>query len=489
MKQSELPDILLLSVDSMRLDSMYPYGFDLFPAVSRLIDSSIVFDNCFATSPWTGASFGSVHTGLWPRQHHCLSKLQRRGQKRQGSLLSADVKTLAEILHETGYYTLCAQGNPCHVGRGSGFERGFKQFFGWQVDLRLSPFKRELKALKSAWEQGKFTAYSLYFFKKILGRLKWIRLIPTWPLTEGKWIVNKSLKMLQYAPENRPIFFWFNFMDMHSPYPVPGQPLPKKEASVRIKYFHKQPRMCPDVDYTEEDKECTRLLYNKAGEYVNEQIDNFLDCWSRIRSKRPRLMIFISDHGEEFWDHGNQSNDPTFYRTGVGHGHTLFNELLQVPFIIHWPGVTNHGRKVKDIVSLIDIAPTLLDLIEAESDSLPNEGMSLANFVLSANPVKKPERIVFAESMAYGYERMAAISSEFKLIHSPETKQTELYAWGTKDSEEKNNVAEDPEYQSIREELFSALQKWDRYIEQSTSDDKSTMEYQVAQHLKALGYM
>lgn len=467
---------------------MAPYGVDLMPAVSRLMENGIVFDNCFATAPWTGASFGSVHTGLWPRQHHCLSTKPRAGQNRQGSLLSPEAKTLAEILQDAGYHTLCAQGNPCYVGQGSGFDRGFDQFFGWQLDWRLSRFQRELQALKSAWRQGRFTAYSFYILKKILERSKLFRSAPNWPLTEGKWIIQKSSKMLQQAPQDKPVFFWINFMDMHSPYPVPGQPLPKSEAPVKIKHFHKQPRTCTDVDYALEDKICTRLLYDKAGQYVNQQIERFLAEWNRVRTKRSRLTIFISDHGEEFWDHGNQSDDPVFYHTGVEHGHTQYNELLHVPFIIHWPEI-KFGRQIKEVISLIDLAPTLLDLVELKPNTFPLEGISQAPFLLSAGSAGQAERIVFAESIAYGYERQAAVNAEWKLIYCPETEQTELYAWGTSDPREKNNVADQSQFQPVREKLFAALQRWNNHIEESTLNDTAVMEDQVTKHLKALGYL
>lgn len=73
MRPKDLPDILLISVDTMRRDCMAPYGKDLMPTATRLLEEGVAFDRCVATGRWTGASFGSVFTGLWPRQHGLLS--------------------------------------------------------------------------------------------------------------------------------------------------------------------------------------------------------------------------------------------------------------------------------------------------------------------------------------------------------------------------------------------------------------------------------
>src|SRR5206468_277619 len=62
------------------------------------------------------------------------------------------------------------------------------------------------------------------------------------------------------------------------------------------------------------------------------------------------VVVLTSDHGEEFADHGS-----------FGHGGTLYNELIRVPLIVVLPGQTT-GRRIGDVVSLVDVAPTILDL-------------------------------------------------------------------------------------------------------------------------------
>lgn len=490
MNPSDQPDILLISVDSMRRDLMSPYGNDNMPTVTQLMRHAASFDNCFASSSWTGASFGSLHTGLWPRQHKCLSAKSSTGDKRKGSSLNPDVLTLAELLGKAGYHNICSQGNPCHVGVKSGFDRGFDDYFGWNLDWNLSKARRELKAFAGAFNNGKFLQYSSFFCKRLLERLKFLHFAPIWPMTEGSFIVRKALKMLQGSPDQKPVFMWVNFMDLHSPYPVPGRPLAPKAVPSKIRYYHKQPRVCPSIEYSKDDKITTKALYEHSAKYVDEQIGNMIESFQTIRTNRPRLTIFVSDHGEEFWDHGIDGRDRHFYNTGVEHGHTLYNELISVPMIMHWPEVIKSGRSIQGATSLIDILPTIAELLELPKPSCGYGAKSLAAQVTSESCPSASKRTVFAESLAYGLERQAAISDTHKLIYCPETGQKELYAWAKEDPQEKQDLSGSSECASILDELFAELKKWnDTIARDSAGIDMVEEDDEVAKQLRALGYL
>ena len=66
-------------------------------------------------------------------------------------------------------------------------------------------------------------------------------------------------------------------------------------------------------------------------------------------------IVVTADHGEEFWDHGS-----------VGHGHSVYDELLRVPMIVRIPGLTEGKQRLPDSVSLVDVMPTLLDAVGQE---------------------------------------------------------------------------------------------------------------------------
>lgn len=489
MQFKDLPDILLISVDSMRRDAMAPYGQDLMPRVSHLLDKGISFDKCFAASPWTGASFGSLHTGLWPRQHCCSSVTKKRGQRRMFSLLKPEARTIAQMLSNVGYHTICSQGNPGHIGHGSGFNKGFDHFFSWYFDLKLGRTHRELRSLASALAHGRFWRYASFASRRILKELNFRHFTLHWPMSEGQMIVQKAMQMLRQSPQDRPVFLWINFMDMHSPYSIPGRPLPKKEVPTKIRPIHLQPRIYPDVEYEECDKICTRTIYDKAAIYINEQIENLLHNWRFVRQKRSRLTIFTSDHGEEFWEHGSFSDDPWFYRSGVEHGHTLYNELIHVPLIMHWPDVYQRNQRINTLVSLTDVVPTIIDLLELDEDTSEMTGTSLVNSTVSRSADSDTNRVIFAEFLTLGRERKAAISATHKLIKCPETGEIELYAW-IQDPKEKKDLSQSPHHYETLKHLSDALENWENSLEHSETDLKLTEQNdEMTKRLQALGYL
>ncbi|HUP18767.1 MAG TPA: sulfatase/phosphatase domain-containing protein [Gemmatimonadota bacterium] len=95
-------------------------------------------------------------------------------------------------------------------------------------------------------------------------------------------------------------------------------------------------------------------------------------------------MIVLSDHGEEFLDHGR-----------VTHGTTLYGEQIRVPLIIRPPGGTRDARRLAQVVQLIDVGPTILALT-GEPDSRPSQGRSFAQ-LLGAKAVAPWPDLAFSE--------------------------------------------------------------------------------------------
>jgi arylsulfatase A-like enzyme len=100
--------------------------------------------------------------------------------------------------------------------------------------------------------------------------------------------------------------------------------------------------------------------YDQNVRYVDDELGALL-----AELGRDAVVAFFSDHGEEFFDHG-----------GVEHGHALHEELIRVPLVIAAPGVA--GRRVDAPVSLIDVAPTVLDLAGIDPAALSPEGTTEA---------------------------------------------------------------------------------------------------------------
>ena len=118
--------------------------------------------------------------------------------------------------------------------------------------------------------------------------------------------------------ENRPPQFrWLHFLDAHSP--------------------------CLRGGDGDSPLEC----YQKEVAHVSSEFGRFVQALHKTERGRAAVVVFVSDHGEEFGEH-----------EGAFHGATLFNEVTRVPMVMHLPGVA--PRVIAQATSLLDIAPTLL---------------------------------------------------------------------------------------------------------------------------------
>jgi len=164
-----------------------------------------------------------------------------------------------------------------------------------------------------------------------------------WP--QGSVQVDRALSWLD-AHSDRPAFVLLHLMDMHLPYTEPASyrrlfagdtpEILKSDSFLRGELTRRQ------ADLGEEGKQYVRDRYDNNLRYLDDQLERFL-----AQLDEDDLVLIVSDHGEEFWDHG-----------GFEHGHTLYDELLRVPLIVRGPGLTP-GR-FSTPASLLDLTPTII---------------------------------------------------------------------------------------------------------------------------------
>ena len=485
MQFRNFPDILFVSVDTMRRDAMAPYGEDLMPTATRLLEEGVGFDACFAPSPWTAPSFGSVLTGLWPREHGCLENTPRRGARPRRSPLPRSVAFLPQVLQDARYQTVCIQGNVGYLGPEMGFTRAFDVWWAYVADEggRLRKEKRALMAAGGC-------RYAAHIFSK----MRWLlssRLPERSVMQNGQSLVSAALRAAGKSPQDRPLFLWINFMDMHTPYYPPLHWRPRPEAGNRTRPAHLMPQAYPRDRLSDADKRYVRRLYASAARYVDSCLGKLLDGWRLAHRARSRLTVFFSDHGEEFWEHGNYPMDPLYHTRGCDHGHTLFNELVSVPLIFHWPEGGLKADRVGSLVSLVDVTPTLVDLLGLDRACGHFGGRSLVGHLSGASPGEHDGRVVFADSLLFGPERQAAISGTYKLIRFPKSGKTELFAWGAGDPEEQHDLASRPASAPFVSNLSAALNEWDATLQPSSGDQAYTPEDEarLTARLRNLGYV
>ncbi len=166
------PNIVLLSVDTLRADKLGCYGYDkpTSPNLDRFAAEGLLFEDATCEVPLTAPSFGAMLTSRPPRIN---------GSTRNGIRLPDEIKTAPQLLQEAGYQTFCVQSNWTLKAKLSGIERGFD-------------------------------TYDDDFHDKRWGIIK--------PERNGPHVTELALKLLAERDTTRPFFAWIHYSDPHAPY-------------------------------------------------------------------------------------------------------------------------------------------------------------------------------------------------------------------------------------------------------------------------------
>jgi len=388
---SPIKRILLLSVDTLRPDFLTCYNTDALetPGIDQLAEDGILFQQAFSTSPWTLPSFASVMTGL-PVSTHMTYKREH--------VLSDTFRTLAEILHEAGYIT-AAIGYNKNLTRPKNICQGFDEYHFFPTQIMTDLYGSSLGA-------------SLYYYHILHGRTK------SSPSTAD--LTEMAVKWLKTHREY-PFFLWLHYLDPHLPYQPPETYLEDIKTPVgmpRTLMAEAASKIRSGIfKLSTAKKEYIKRLYNAEIKYVDDHIAILIKTLKELNLYENTLIIFFSDHGEEFWEHG-----------GFEHGHTLYNELLWVPFIVKPAEVSSQKEKrtFQKKVSLLNVMPTILDLcgIDPEQEELYEKSLSVC-WGNGLNEYK--ERPIVSSGLLYFENRQSVINREIKYIRFDESGTEELY--------------------------------------------------------------
>ena len=188
------------------------------------------------------------------------------------------------------------------------------------------------------------------------------------------------------------------------------------------------------------------------------------------------VIVFVSDHGEGFYEHGIQ-----------GHGWDLYRESIQVPLILKPPG-TSSGRRVAELVQQIDLLPTLLGLVGIE---VPKElqGRSLVPLLGDESSSDGTQTPVFSYIDYEGREGMSMIRGPWKLIEPLSSgfgRSRELYQ-RFQDPDEQLDLA--AEYPVLAGYLATLIRQQLLELDQIPEVESVEFDEETRQQLKALGYL
>jgi arylsulfatase A-like enzyme len=383
-------NVLIIAVDTLRPDHLGCYGYDRHtsPNVDELARSGVLFENAISQAPWTLPSFASVFTSLYPTQH---------GATGAETMMRAEFPTLASILNDHGYKTGAVVNAPV-LRSDYGLNRGF-QFYS-EPSTRIER-----------------------------------------PADE---VTRDALDYLD-GLDHKPFLAFIHYFDPHFPYapPRPYDNLYDPDyqgalgSSFNLDYFTSKSASTVREEikaFDKADRSHIISLYDGEIAFTDSAIGVLLDGLAERRLDQNTLVVFLSDHGEEFFDHG-----------GLDHGHSLYGELIHVPLIRRFPDATGKAMRLAQHVRLVDVTPTILDYlgIEANCDF---EGISLLRlFEGTDDLVAEPGQfmspgICFSEAMRRTNTVKSITAYPYKLIEDIASGERSLFDLDS-DAREQRNVA------------------------------------------------
>ncbi|MCP4677311.1 MAG: sulfatase-like hydrolase/transferase [Deltaproteobacteria bacterium] len=464
-------DIVLVVIDTLRADATTPHGSkeDTTPFLKELVDQGIIFTKVFSPGPWTVPSMYSMMTGLYPSEHGICDgvavgpaiKKKMVGQQ----VLPDEAVTLAESLKRAGYTTFGVSTN-FHLARQFGFAQGFDDFQGGEFSFIPFP-NMAVESLGEDFRAAPKSFLWLHFFDPHYPYLQ----VEPW-FTE--WNKSRFKNYLDMSIEATTMFY------RKKARLGPNDPLDPKHlysiyklavylANQSEVLFYGLPAARKYVK--DEHIEFFRASYASNVRQTDEAVR---EAFETLGISDQSLVIVTSDHGEELFHHG-----------GTGHRRhvSVYQELIHVPLIIRLPGRKSAGTVIDTPVSLIDIYPTLLDLL---GEPVPEElsGVSLKPLMEGGTI---PPRTLYSETKNKRGEARTIIEYPWKYIYNYKKKTKELYNL-EKDPGEKNNL--EMQMKERVKEMHKRLINWvDKTKPQWPIMEPAPLSPRDIKKLKKMGYL
>lgn len=412
-QSSARPNLLLISLDTLRHDF-----FDAIhmPETFALFRDGRVMERMYTSAPWTLPAHASLLSGQYPAKH---------GVRLPRDRLAAEVETIGEVLQKSGYYTLAlTEGN--YMAAAYGLHQGFHLYHENAPQMMAT----DLAAISK--------------LEANLNRLE------------------RELAALEDAP----VFAFFHSYEVHCPYVARGGLRDPEGIGHTQWLLDNDGKPLDDATLAR-----LRALYAAEVAYADRLLAPVI---RRLLGRGDWVVALVSDHGEEFGEHG-----------GLLHADTLYQETTRIPFAIAGKGV-RAPRSQPPPGSIVDVAPTLLGLLDLAPPA-QWQGRDLRR----AMPVDRP---LFAESFFLGPQiaakdprLTAVIKNQNKLIQTQNFGKTtaELYDL-SKDLQEKDNLQTNRTM--LRDSLFLLIEA---YLNHQGLESEAAGELTPEQleTMRALGYI
>ncbi len=434
------PNVVIIVVDTLRADRLGAYGHPrpTSPHIDRLAASGLLYSHAYSQAPWTTPSIGALLTSQYP---------STLGIRAEPNALSDDQVLLSEILQQHGYATGAIVSHYFLSSKWN-FDQGFDHFdqsnIKGHTGITSPGVTEEALRFAGSHRDEPFFLFVHYF--------------------------DPHYDFIDH-PE-------FSFLDPSQPYEGPLH-----SAMDYTDMLDLVPELGPrDADYLFN-------LYDSEIAFTDRSIGKLLDGLDELGLGDDTLILLTADHGEEFLE-----------RKTIGHGGSLFNELIRVPLIVRypdyrptpahpralWPEEGWRGSVLETPVALIDLFPTVLDYL-----GIAPQGPLAGRSFLGENPSAEPTaRTVFSET-DWGMYR-AAITADFKMIHRLTSGERFFYDLRNDPGEKETLTArlaetgKHAEFLALDKELQGWLDELKLLAKQANEVELSEEE---REQLRALGYL
>lgn len=382
-------NVIVIGVDTLRADHLSALGYErkTTPTLDELAKEGTIYSQSISAASWTVPAFMSIMTGTYPGVHGVINKFRvftpEKKQLSKLSEISPKIETLAQQFKSAGYATGGFTGDAgvsAKFGEGQGFDVFTDNVTFGGLENSNTHAMQWLDSLKKGQKFFMFFhGYDLHG---------------------------------QFADEKDGYRGIFSLTNYSGPYK--GTKI--EQAKLR------EDQLIAPLQMTKDDAAFWMAQYDSKLHDADARLAGFLDEIKARGLLDKTVIVVVSDHGEEFYEH-----------KGFDHGQSLYDELVHVPLIFKIPGVTG-GEVVKGQVSMMDIGPSLLKLIgitPSPAYAAQTAGrMNLLDYI--SNP-QKPGYDVFTETDYRDFTHIRSIRTAdgWKYIRTLQTGKEELYNLNT----------------------------------------------------------
>lgn len=338
---ADAPNLVVILIDTLRADHLGVYGYDrpTSPRIDAIARNSVVFNRAVAQAAWTKPSVASLFTGRFVHNH---------GVIRSRDTLGTDMPTIATLVSGAGYRTAGFSSNPW-ITPEFRFDRGFDEFesgraMGPQLTNLYRTIRRVERLLKRFGLRPPIAS-------SVFG---WAGRSNSGNAERDEQLVASVVEWLAGAGDRNPFFIYVHLIGPHDPYDPP-QRFADAFARSREPAPHLPPPRVQTIFERAEampDAARDRMVdqYDGAIAHADYLVGRIDDQLHRLGLVDDTILVIVSDHGEEFYEHGNWR-----------HGNQLYDEVVRVPMLVRLPGGQATVRR--DPAMLVDLLPTVVDLL------------------------------------------------------------------------------------------------------------------------------